>query len=535
MFRKLKSTSEGFLQVLIKEFILGRTKTGISLDISVDDSSECLIKSSEKRELKELITPENREKLSSDLGTFFENPDFLAHKFSFSGSPLRFANGGVLPIITIENKEYFCLFYRTIEPIGWNIANGASNNLAEIINPEKVVYREFSEEFIITDQNSHSSGGQNNKLLLFKENEDFYSTGSQDTALKLWSEKLDPEHNIADSYEKLALPIKWINGPDELIIRSHRSEMLRKGFFISVLPEDNSIELDKIAIIKLNRNARILDGEIDIVSDPIYGSAEVLVNRIIGLFPVEEMISKLPHERVFLPSIIYHSGKEWDPEELSKLVEFHINESQRSILSYDPGAIKKYIQNKQCVFNLCPVTRSIITKYLNWREFNRDVNDEIEYKSSPDIEGKFKVFISFKSEDEQVAHWLYEFLQVKGIKTFCSGKTIRLLGESDYARAIDFALDESSILVIIATNKAHFNSEWVEYEWNSFNNEIRSGYKPHGQIFTFTHNLSPRDMPYALRSRQNVPYSSTSVKDSFDNLYQFIHHALFSKSRHVQK
>jgi hypothetical protein len=38
--------------------------------------------------------------------------------------PFRYASGGVLPILRIGRKEFFCFFYRDIDPVGWNIANG---------------------------------------------------------------------------------------------------------------------------------------------------------------------------------------------------------------------------------------------------------------------------------------------------------------------------------------------------------------------------------------------------------------------------
>src|SRR5262249_43757180 len=64
----------------------------------------------------------------------------------------RFASGGTLPIIRLENRDYYCLFYRDIRPIGWNIANGGCASREELVDPLQTVYRELCEELIIVDR-----------------------------------------------------------------------------------------------------------------------------------------------------------------------------------------------------------------------------------------------------------------------------------------------------------------------------------------------------------------------------------------------
>ena len=43
-------------------------------------------------------------------------------------------------------------FFIVIFPIRWNIANGGSNDINELINPQNVLSREFSEELFIVDK-----------------------------------------------------------------------------------------------------------------------------------------------------------------------------------------------------------------------------------------------------------------------------------------------------------------------------------------------------------------------------------------------
>jgi hypothetical protein len=223
-----------------------------------------------------------------------------------------------------------------------------------------------------------------------------------------------------------------------------------------------------------------------------------------------------------------------DPCDLEKIVDLHRNEIKKYIKSYDRKAFSRY-DNEKNKFDLCPVTRSIIQKYSFWRNSQVNQRNEMEFTEVQEgLKAEFQLFISYKSEDERIAFWLWDYLTQKGIKVFCSGKTIPEMGESDYSRVIDLALEKSKILVILASDEKYFTSGWVDYEWKSFFNELRSGRKPGGKIFTFTKNVDLRNLPYGLRNTfQNIPLSD-SMKDSFDNLYQYIE-ASFLKEKNTDE
>ncbi|MBN2584824.1 MAG: hypothetical protein JXL80_17300 [Planctomycetes bacterium] len=62
---------------------------------------------------------------------------------------LRWVSGGFLPVAKWHGSEWVCLFFRDIHPIGWNLANGASENKAEYKDLDKLIYRETHEELVI--------------------------------------------------------------------------------------------------------------------------------------------------------------------------------------------------------------------------------------------------------------------------------------------------------------------------------------------------------------------------------------------------
>jgi hypothetical protein len=150
----------------------------------------------------------------------------------------------------------------------------------------------------------------------------------------------------------------------------------------------------------------------------------------------------------------------------------------------------------------------------------------------PEVQAGFRyqVFISFKNlgangeptEDASLAEQLYRSLCQEGFAVFFSNLSLATLGQSAYSKAIDQALDSSQILVVVSTDPAHMESEWVRYEWDSFFNDIISGIKPNGRVFTFVKGVDPRDLPRKLRQGQVFHAERGEVQ----NLCSFIRNAL---------
>jgi TIR domain len=130
------------------------------------------------------------------------------------------------------------------------------------------------------------------------------------------------------------------------------------------------------------------------------------------------------------------------------------------------------------------------------------------------------VFISFKNldaagsptRDASLAKEVYDSLTGKGLGVFLSTESLEQLGESNYKRAIDDALDAASIVVAVGTSVENLNSNWVRYEWDSFYNDILSGIKPEGKVFTYIEGLLPRQLPRSLRQTETFIHSSESLQ-----------------------
>lgn len=68
--------------------------------------------------------------------------------------PLLMGGGGVLPIlINNDGDKHVLCFGRNIIPKGYNAACGFPDSFEESLNPDSVIWREFSEELLIRDTN----------------------------------------------------------------------------------------------------------------------------------------------------------------------------------------------------------------------------------------------------------------------------------------------------------------------------------------------------------------------------------------------
>jgi hypothetical protein len=151
----------------------------------------------------------------------------------------------------------------------------------------------------------------------------------------------------------------------------------------------------------------------------------------------------------------------------------------------------------------------------------------------------YDVFLSFKNQgtngeptrDCGLAEGVYAFLTSRGLKVFYSNVSLEREGVAAYKKEIDDALDAANVLVVIGTDPAHLESQWVRYEWDSFVNDILADTKPQGRVFVYVDDLHPHVLPRSLRQFQTIAHSD----DSCERLYNFIANgAAASDARHSE-
>jgi hypothetical protein len=112
---------------------------------------------------------------------------------------------------------------------------------------------------------------------------------------------------------------------------------------------------------------------------------------------------------------------------------------------------------------------------------------------------KYDVFISYKSEDKNMAIELYDFLQNNELSAFYAKKTIN---DAEFKKIIDEALDNSQSLIVIASKVEYLTSEYVRYEWDTFSNNILITKRKGSQVLTILPDeININDIPFNLRNR----------------------------------
>ena len=142
----------------------------------------------------------------------------------------------------------------------------------------------------------------------------------------------------------------------------------------------------------------------------------------------------------------------------------------------------------------------------------------------------YDVFISFKNldadgnrtEDSFIAERLYELFKEQGLNVFYSNKVLNELGAASYKKEIEEALENSSVLVSVATKKEFLESQWVAYERESFHNDILSGRKVKACIVPFLKDITGLDVPRSLRNYQTFQIGISSNGEVVDFVKKFL-------------
>lgn len=133
-----------------------------------------------------------------------------------------------------------------------------------------------------------------------------------------------------------------------------------------------------------------------------------------------------------------------------------------------------------------------------------------------------QVFISFKNldngqptTDKAIGEQLYKELMKRGVNVFFSNQSLLDFGEAAYKDAIDVALDECSIIIVIGSKREYIESPWIKYEWSTFQQDVLAGIKA-GEIITYLDGITIADVPRAIRHFQSFDFQKNGIEDITD-------------------
>jgi hypothetical protein len=448
LIRPLREAQNEFLQVLLSRFILHRKGNGIRLTVCFDYKTAAVWRRLGKKHVDALLDSEAREAYQRKFESLLLRNEGARLVHDDKRFPLRYGNGGTLPVIRRGDTDYYCLFYRDSKPIGWNIANGGADSLSELLDPQTNIERELREELIVIEPKAA-------RRYVFSWDEgqpadhpDFAA------ARRVWSETF--RRRNFPNLEEVTLPLKWLSGSDSLEIHfENHPKVVLDNIILNINAEDFGIEVDRVAKLEIPPDAVLCDGEI---------IRSQLLNRIIGLFEVQRFNAALAagHHEVF-PDVIFHAGREWPGKKLHEVVQLYLRSLQKRKI-WAPDVLREYLRTKR-KFGLCPVTRNVVKRYLLAESKAIGDCQTAPETKSPDV------FLSFPSEDRKLARKVFDYLQAKGRRVFFSEETMY---HPNFGNVIDEAIDGARALVVVCSQLERLLKSYVRYEWTAFHNTTTS-------------------------------------------------------------
>ena len=493
---KMALRTAKFVQVLVTEFTLTTHREGATLELGFDDDTLAVTSVDGKDDLRRQlgIASSRGPSYQSQIDAFLAGSASSSYRFSDPGFAFRYASGGILPIIRLGDRDYYALFWRDIFPIGWNIANGGSESRPEMIEPLRTIDREFREELVIMAPEAH-------RRYAYPRLRGIDEPGTLPVALALWEDRFRDTWQISETWE---LSTKWIHGPDSVLVTyAGREPLLSSGYFLNINTEDYGIEVDRVARIRLEEKAVLLDGEI---------CGNDLLNQPVGLFDTDRMDRLVRSGATdFRPDRFFFDGRSCKVPDLESVVKQEYLRYTAGFRSSDQG---QELESQPNWFNLCPVTRQIISRYLAWEE------RVAAQAPSPPARRPYEGFLCFKHEDLALARRLYNFLTERGLAVFFSTESI----DTDvFSEAIYQALNDAEWLVVVGTRLENIAAPWPRFEWNSFHHDVLSGVKPNGRMFSLvTPDVDPRRLPYPLRTREATVYDEKDPELALDRVYRLV-------------
>jgi hypothetical protein len=183
--------------------------------------------------------------------------------------PLRWASGGVLPLARWRGREWFVFFFRDIEPVGWNIANGASECKEEYKNLYGLMWREFAEEVVVVDSDPGVARGMQLKQREFTAAAPFpnlrpltngpFARRHQAKRRQLDGLHIELEGQMKVDYVQTPFSVK-VSYHDRTLRDTVEAEV--RNVLFSINPGEMGIEVLLAARFEMQADDYLMDGEI---------------------------------------------------------------------------------------------------------------------------------------------------------------------------------------------------------------------------------------------------------------------------------
>jgi hypothetical protein len=345
----LRDGERDIYQLLLEDedFTLSRSDKGSVLSVNFHINTKKITDRDRKAFIKSTIRDfgSRAESLQEELNNFLIKG--VGPEPGKKGFKFRYASGGVLPILNIEGQDYYCLFYRDVDPVGWNIANGSTNTLTELLDPIETANRELCEELLIVNPEKRV------RYVFVDDSGKLPDPLEFAVARRLWKD-LHPKCDFPN-FEVAEIHLRWQDGPDELNISTDLGvQRTISPCYLNINALDYGIEVDRIARLDVNKDDMLCDGEVH---------DGVLLNRVIGLFEVEGMNREVCEKTSFRPQKVFFDAEDRSSATLEEVIdEFTARIGGTPIRQAGKSDDFKIASHENRQYDLCPVTRGIIRR-----------------------------------------------------------------------------------------------------------------------------------------------------------------------------
>lgn len=340
------------------------------------------------------------------INDFFNNDNISSIKLS-SEAYYRWSSGGALPIVKYKNETWYVLFVRNINPVGLNIANGASESEEEHTNLHRLAIREFNEEVSVVQirdkKGNYYSGTQ--KELQLPDNLVIGDKTKGEIENELKSRKFilhqRSKRNQNEFNNRLELVKDYIEVSDvtgtgfSVEINSRQSE---KNVIFNINPFESGIECVKLFKFNMEETDTILYGEIWEIADCLIREPVVLISAeyIKTYFDMVGSIGTHYNESPYCDC----KYLEWLPDEAYHIFGFDIVQREKIFNKLDEELKKDIVINngkeelKGTINKLLKNKKFAEYKYhKEWIEKNK-----ICFIEDKEIEGEYKINNTYKNE-----------------------------------------------------------------------------------------------------------------------------------------
>lgn len=117
-------------------------------------TSDAIYTGPARRELRDLCLDTHEigqwaQRVDREIHDFFLGKHECDLELPLDKCPLRWASGGVFPVVSYQGRTWTSFFFRDIWPEGWNIPLGASEVTDNLQDPWSFLWREFLEELLV--------------------------------------------------------------------------------------------------------------------------------------------------------------------------------------------------------------------------------------------------------------------------------------------------------------------------------------------------------------------------------------------------